>query len=314
MAAAVTNATGRPGPDSAVEAYERDGFVVFCDVLDADLIAEAREHIEWLQKKHASLRPEHFHHPLMRDDAFWVRLVTDERLLAIARCFLGPDIACFTSHYICKPAGDGQAVLWHQDGAYWNLTPMEALTIWVAVDDSDAENGCLRMIPGTHCSDIAKIVVRSDEPNMLWSSIDPRLVEEEKAVDIVLRAGDVSIHHPMTIHGSEANRSKRRRCGLDIGYIRTSTRIGETGLYMNPILVSGDAVPGVNRYRRWPTVEADKTIPFRGQEEWDARARGANRMPGVGTTAADGIDVTDLTARMIARLREGTTKAARRAG
>ena len=57
----------------------------------------------------------------------------------------GPDIALFASHYISEP---GQPVLWHQDGAYWPLEPMNVVTLWLAVDHSVPENGCLRVIPG----------------------------------------------------------------------------------------------------------------------------------------------------------------------
>jgi phytanoyl-CoA hydroxylase len=294
--------------DPVLEDYNRNGFVVFKNVIDAAMIAEARQHVEWLQRRHSSLRPEHLHHPLMRDDAFWVRLVTDARLAAIAERFLGPDLACFTAHYICKPPGDGQAVLWHQDGAYWNLDPMEAVTIWVAIDDCDPENGCLRMIPGTHRNEMGEVVLRNDVPNMLCSSINPRLVNEGQAVDVSLRAGDVEVHHPLIIHGSEANRSTRRRCGLDIGYIRTSTRIGDTGLYLNPILVQGKAVQGINQYRRWPEYEPSMTVPFRGCEQWSEFAREQNKRLGVADAPADREDVGQLAARMISRLQAGTTK------
>jgi hypothetical protein len=292
--------------EAAAITYERDGFAVFRGVIGTELIAEARTHVAWLQARHPSLRPEHFHHPLMRDDAFWVRLVTDDRLVSIVRCFLGPDLGCFTSHYICKPPGDGQAVLWHQDGAYWNLTPMQALSVWLAVDDSDAESGCLRMIPGTHRTPLGPVVLRDDVPNMLCSSIDPALVDPAQAVDVELNAGDVSVHHPMVIHGSEANRSRRRRCGLDIGYIATSTEIGKTGLYLNPILVAGSALPGINRYRPWPTYDADRTICFRGADLWNARTAEMNSRDGVEAMATEE-DVRDLTARMMRRLQAGTT-------
>ncbi|MCB9717498.1 MAG: phytanoyl-CoA dioxygenase family protein [Myxococcales bacterium] len=294
--------------DPVVEEYRRDGFMIFRGLIDPELIAEAREHVEWIQRRHPHLRPEHFHHPLMRDDAFWVRMVTDERLVDLAQRFLGPDLACFTAHYICKPPQDGQAVLWHQDGAYWNLQPMEALTVWVAIDDSQPDNGCLRMLPGTHRLELAPIVLRDDVPNMLCSSVPAEMVDEDAAVDVVLRAGDVSIHHPNIIHGSEENRSPSRRCGLDIGYIRTSTRIGTTGLYLNPLLVRGRAIEGINRYRRWPEYEPEHTIPFRGCERWNERVHELNRRPGVVESEAREADVVELTAHMMRRLQAGTTK------
>ena len=149
----------------------------------------------------------------MADDPFWVRLVSDERLLDIAEIFVGPDIALFASHYICKPPSDGHAVLWHQDGSYWPLEPMEVVTLWLAVDDSTPENGCMRVIPRTHSLDLHEMQPRTDIPNVLKSGIDPELVDESSAVDFVLKAGDVSVHHPNIIHGSNANTSSNRRGG-----------------------------------------------------------------------------------------------------
>ena len=98
--------------------YEAEGWTVFPGVLDAGPIAEASRHIDWLLQRNPGIRPEQLHHPLMKDDPFWVRLVSDPRLLDVAELFVGPDIALFASHYIAKPPRDGQAVLWHQDGSW----------------------------------------------------------------------------------------------------------------------------------------------------------------------------------------------------
>jgi hypothetical protein len=105
-----------------VDQYHRDGFVILRDVIDDRLVRECQQHIEFLQKKYPSIPGEHFHHPIMRNDPFWVRLVTDQRLLDLAALFGAPfikpeeGIALFSSHYFCKPAKTGMTVLWHQDG------------------------------------------------------------------------------------------------------------------------------------------------------------------------------------------------------
>ncbi len=250
---------------SARETYEREGFVVFPPVIDENLVREAQNHVAWLQKRHPELRPEQYHHNLVREDPFWVRLVADDRLLDIAEQFIGPDIALFASHYICKPPFDGQAVLWHQDGAYWPLEPMEVITLWLAVDDSLPENGCMRVIPATHRMDLQAVRQRTDVANVLSSEIDPAQVDESRAVDVVLRAGGVSIHHPNLIHGSNANRSPLRRCGLTIRYIPTTTRIvTDTPPWPSAFLLRGKAVPGINEYQPWPEYVEGKHMPFRG--------------------------------------------------
>jgi phytanoyl-CoA hydroxylase len=295
--------------DSLLDEYETNGFAILRGVIDADLIGECNDHLEWLGRKYPDLRPEEYHHPLMRNDAFWVRMVTDSRLLDIAERFLGPDLACFTAHYVCKPPHDGRPVLWHQDGAYWKLTPMQALTVWLAVDHSNQGNGCLRMIPGSHRLPIHQPVQRTDVPNMLFSQTKEELVAEwaEKAgvVPIELEPGDVSIHHPNILHYSEPNTSASRRCGLDIGYMAATTSISNDGLYMDPLLVRGAPVPGVNSYRRWPRWDEQETVAFRGDEGWDAHAAEADERSGARQEDRSESPL-EVTHRMVARLQEGT--------
>ncbi len=243
--------------------YDKEGYMLFPHVLDAGLVAEAQAHVEWLQKRHPDLRPEQLGHTLMADDPFWVRLVSDDRLLDIAEVFIGPDIALFASHYICKPPRDGQPVLWHQDGSYWPLDPMQVVTLWLAVDDSVRENGCLRVIPGTQHMQLQKMQARQDVANVLGSAMDDALVEEGRAVDCILPAGGVEVHHPNVVHGSEANHSDLRRCGLTIRYIPTTTRI-TVPEWPCAFLLRGRPVPGINTYAPRPRYRAGDHMPFRG--------------------------------------------------
>ena len=245
-------------------------------MLDCDLVAEASSHVDWLQKKHPDLRPEQLGHTLMTRDAFWVRLISDDRLLDIAQKFIGPDIALFASHYISKPPFDGQPVLWHQDGSYWPLDPMEVVTLWLAVDDSLPENGCMRVIPGTQNEKLQEMKRRTEVASVLGSGIDDVFVDESRAVDCVLPAGGVSVHHPNIIHGSNANVSPKRRCGLTIRYIPTSTRIKlaerwdltTDRRFPSAFLLRGRAVPGINEYNPRPAYDPEFSIPFRGCEAW----------------------------------------------
>jgi phytanoyl-CoA hydroxylase len=248
--------------------YDRDGFVTVRQVLDIDLMQEAVCHVNWLRDKNPDLRPEQFRSNLMRDDPFWVRLISDERLLDVVEVFIGPNIALFSSHYICKPPHDGQAVLWHQDGSYWPLDPMEVVTLWLAVSDSTRDNGCMRVIPGTHDVELQAMQDSENIPNVIGSSIDESLVEESRAVDIELKAGDLSIHHPNVIHGSNANTSGHWRHGLTIRYMPTSTRILDPDRGC-PFILRGSKTPGVeNLYQPYPQYDPARHMPFRGCETW----------------------------------------------
>lgn len=251
----------------AREHFDREGYVVVPDVIDQDLIREARDHVEWLQMKNPGVRPEHLHTHMMTRDAFWVRLISDDRLLDVAEAFIGPNIGLFASHYIVKPPRDGMPVLWHQDGSYWPLEPMEVVTLWLAVDDSVPENGCMRVIPRTQTLEIQPMQASNDVANVLSSEIDPKFVDESQAVDIIVKAGGVSVHHPNIIHGSNANNSPMRRAGLTIRYIPTTTRI-TVDPWPSAFLLRGKGVPGINNYRPYPKYTPETSVAFRGMESF----------------------------------------------
>ena len=136
--------------------YDQNGYVIARKAIDAGLAEETVQHVHWLIERNPGVRPERLHHHLLARDPFMHRLVGDERLVDIAEQFLGPDVAMFAAHYIAKPPGDGQAVQWHQDGSYWPLEPMEVTTLWVAGTPSTVENGCMRVLPGTHNKHLLK--------------------------------------------------------------------------------------------------------------------------------------------------------------
>jgi len=251
---------------SMMEDYHRDGYVIVRNVLDTGLIREASSHVDWLIRNNPGRRPEQLWEDLIPNDAFWVRLVSDSRLLDVAQEFIGPDIALFASHYLSKPAGNGLPVLWHQDGSYWPLDPMDVVTVWLAVDDSTPENGCMRVIPGTQHLKLQQMRPNAAVKSVLDSEVDPSLVDETKAVNVVLRAGDLSVHHPNVIHGSNANTSTRRRCGLTIRYIPTTTRI--TKPWACDFLLRGRSVPGINAYKPFPRYVGGRSYPFKDCEKW----------------------------------------------
>jgi hypothetical protein len=252
----------------AMEQFHQDGYVIFRDVIDPELVKEASDHVEWLAGQHPDVRPEQLGHVFLRDDPFWIRLISDDRLVDIAQTFVGPDIALFASHYISKPPFSGQAVLWHQDAAFWPLDPMEVVTLWLAVDHSTPENGCVRLIPGSHRRPIEELRSNIDVDNVLGAEIAAE-VDESQAVDMVLSPGDVEVHHPNIVHGSNANTSPMRRCGLTIRYIPTSTRItAPEQPYPSAFHLRGK--PGVNTYQPRPVYVEGKHFPIRGSETWSA--------------------------------------------
>lgn len=253
-----------------LDQYRTEGFVVLRSVIDAALLDEMRAHVNWLQQHRAAdlTSPELFQFQRMNDDPFWHRVVSDERLVDIAESLLGPNIALFASGYFHKRAYEGLQVGWHQDSSAWPLVPMEAAALWVAVDASTPDNGCLRVIPGSHLSGVLPVVQRHDVASVLASGIEGP-VDASRAVDLVLAPGDVSVHHPSIVHGSEPNTSPNRRCGLAIRYISTSTRIlvGPTETWPGAFHLRGTD-PGTNRYNPRPRFQSDRHMTFSSSERW----------------------------------------------
>jgi ectoine hydroxylase-related dioxygenase (phytanoyl-CoA dioxygenase family) len=149
-------------------------------------------------------------------------------VLDLVEGLIGPDIALFTTHFICKPPGDGQRVPWHEDSAYWAgmIEPMDAVcTVWLAIDPSSRDNGCVRFIPGSHLvADGAYERVADPHASVFDRELVRGAVDERRALDAVLAPNRCSIHHARTIHGSEANHGATRRCGFTMRYFSTRCR------------------------------------------------------------------------------------------
>jgi ectoine hydroxylase-related dioxygenase (phytanoyl-CoA dioxygenase family) len=160
----------------------------------------------------------HFYHPEL------LQWLLHPAVLDLVEPLTGPDIQLFSSHFICKPAGDGKRVPWHEDSAYWRgqWDPMEVVTVWLAIDDSDLGNGCMHVIPGSHRDGYS--AYDAVEGAVFGSEIRKGSFDDSRAVPCILQAGQCSLHHAKTIHGSAANTSSRRRCGYTMRFISAAAK------------------------------------------------------------------------------------------
>lgn len=155
---------------------------------------------------------------------FLYDLCMDPRLLDYVEDLLGPNFYLWGSHFFVKEPGDGRVTPWHQDAQYWPLSPQNAVTVFIAFTDCDRENGCLRVIPGTHRGERLGHRVSDDPRYALPQEIDPGQLDLSRAVDLELKAGEISLHHDGLVHGSDANRSDRPRIGFAMRFSSTDVK------------------------------------------------------------------------------------------
>ncbi len=153
-----------------------------------------------------------------------IELAKNKAILDAVESLIGPDILLFGSSLFAKRANDTRFVSWHQDSAYYGLDPHDEVTVWVAFTPSTKQNGCLRVLPGSHIGPDRTHEETYDPQNLLARGQSIQGVEDDRAVYMELEAGEFSIHHERTVHGSLANMSGEPRIGLAFFYMPAATR------------------------------------------------------------------------------------------
>lgn len=197
------------------------------------------------------VRPESMDVPHFTDTGLF-RWVLSDAVLDLVEPIIGPDIALFSTHFICKPTGDGKRVPWHEDSAYWKtmVSPAEIVTVWLAIDPSMLVNGCMKVIPRTHAEGkkgFSDYVDVDTTANVFHTEIDPRQRREDLAVPCILEPGQCSLHDARLMHGSEANTSNIRRCGYTMRFMGTHVKLNpEAETYHHVYLARGTDRAGNN--------------------------------------------------------------------
>jgi hypothetical protein len=209
---------------AAVERYHRDGFYFPVPVLTRGEALALRRRLETVEAEHGGRLGGELRHKPHLLFTWLAELVRHPAILDAVEDVLGPNLLVWSTSFFIKEARDPAYVSWHQDATYWGLSAADVLTAWVAFTDATVENGAMRMVPGSHDEQLAHRDTFA--PHNLLSrgqeiAVD---VDEARGVDILLRAGEMSLHHVRMVHGSPANRSSDRRVGFAIRYIPTSVR------------------------------------------------------------------------------------------
>jgi Phytanoyl-CoA dioxygenase (PhyH) len=213
---------------SQIEYYNREGYLIYDQpVLPQASFDKLKTHFDAkLEALDPSVRPEAMDVPHFTDTALFEWLFSDA-VLDLVEPILGPNIALWSSHFICKPKGDGKRVPWHEDSAYWRgrLDPMQVCTVWLAIDPSTKTNGCMYVVPRTHDNGYSDYEPVDATKNVFHTEITPSQRRDQTSVAIELAPNYASLHDGKLIHGSPPNNSDQRRCGYTMRYMPTSVKM-----------------------------------------------------------------------------------------
>lgn len=216
--------------------YQREGWVVPHWRLPAQRVDAMRQALDKLIADNPGIRPEKLVSAHIEDNAEGVRgsrafldLATDKEMVELVSDVIGEDVILWGCQVFCKPGGDGLETPWHQDGHYWPIRPLATCTAWIAIDDSRPENGCMRVIPGSHRQGHVYEHRKDTRPDLALDLVlEDGQLDPAAARDVELEAGQFSLHDVYLVHGSNRNRSTKRRAGVAIRYMPATSRFDRT--------------------------------------------------------------------------------------
>lgn len=256
----------------AVEAYHRDGYYFPIRVMPETEAADFRRRLEAHERKAGQPLQGNWRHKTHLLFTWADEMVHHPRILDAVEDVLGPNILCWTTNFFIKEANSSGFVSWHQDSTYWGLDPADVMTAWVAFTESNLVSGCMKVIPGTHTADQIPHVDTFHQDNLLSRGQEIAVeVDKTKAVDLILRPGEMSLHHIKLVHGSEPNRSSDRRIGMAIRYIPTHVR-------QTKVRDSAMLVRGVDSYKNFdpeprPHADVDEAALAAHHDAMDRQVR-----------------------------------------
>ena len=234
-----------------VDQYHNDGFVIPDFRIDEDTL----EHIRSLHKQLITDFP-HFSDycpavlPLNKG---FLQVARNEAILDMVSQVIGTDIALWNSSFFAKPARIGSKTPWHQDGEYWPIRPLATCTVWIAVDRATTENGCLRVVRGSHKDQQLRKHEFNGAPGLaLNQELQATEFDASKAVNMEMEAGQISLHDVYLVHGSEANRSEYSRRGMTLRFMPTTSHYDREIEKDKMKIRSNSVAGGVHKSQRLP--------------------------------------------------------------
>ena len=214
-----------------IDAYRRDGYLFPLDVFGSGQVDAIRAELEQARRDAVAPGLEDEFSQLVRTNAQYLlpfvhHVATAPQLLDRIESILGPDLLLWSAEFFIKDAHSDKIVSWHQDLTYWGLGDTDnEITAWLALSEVNIESGCMRFLPGSHHQKLLPHRDTFDANNLLSRGQKVAAqVDEKEAVDVVLRPGQLSLHHGRIFHASGPNRSERERIGLAFRFLTPAVK------------------------------------------------------------------------------------------
>jgi ectoine hydroxylase-related dioxygenase (phytanoyl-CoA dioxygenase family) len=255
-----------------IDSFHRNGFVLGWKVADDAFVEELRAEMARViaeKDRNDIPQPVMLHNMGSAEAQVWQIVNISDASPAFRRLVCSPDLAKTLSDLMhagvvrlwhdqvqYKPAAVGGVNKWHQDAPYWpSITPDDQVTAWVALDDVDADNGCMSMVPGSHLwgNNIDFIHTIKD-----FDNVPAKFDSHDLSVKLCpVKKGYVHFHHALTWHGSGANKSGRPRRAVALHFMSGDTRFVASGGHpMNKFITAkdGESVKDDHFVKVWPTA------------------------------------------------------------
>jgi len=200
--------------EQQINFYNKKGYIAPINVLSKQETNEIRQEIEIIEQKWPNALEGIGRNYLHIISPVLNKVCLNNKILDAVESIIGKNILiCGTTLFIKNPHEKG-FVSFHQDAKYIGLEPHNWVTAWIAVTDANEKNGCMRMWSGSHKKNLIHHEQKFDENNLLTRGQTIEDVPLEETDPIVLKAGQMSLHHPTIVHGSGLNKSNDRRIGF----------------------------------------------------------------------------------------------------
>ena len=239
--------------------YETNGYFLPIEVMSTEMAAEASVKLENISKNPNSkiLHPWNLQAHLL---ASWIyNICANPRVLDSVQAVIGPNILIQSADIFIKPPKVKKYINWHQDANYWGLKPFELVTGWIALTDVFPQNGCMYYLPKSHLYNKIHHIETFDVKSDLTRGQEIDLnIDIDKQVPVILKAGQMALHHCLLAHGSGPNLTDKYRVGIAVRYLPTHVKQTE-GPPISMILARGEDLYNHFKTDKIPKGDFDET-------------------------------------------------------